>query len=133
MNTNRHEFKNCDACELPRSCQGVRSCAKKICHRPRDPQSMQGQVEAMVEQHGPCTVDQIAPHLPAFSRAQILAAMGNLRTAGRLVITDACKALGKGYGSAPAEYDLADRAAAKAITEGPWAGISSVWDLGRSA
>ena len=27
--TDRPDFKNCEKCEMPRSCQGVRHCAKK--------------------------------------------------------------------------------------------------------
>lgn len=128
--TPRPDFKNCDACELPRSCQGVRHCAKH--HRPRDPQSLRCRVEAAVAQHGPCTVDAIEPLLPDYTREQILNALAELRKTHRLVMTERGPRLGRGRGSAPATYDTPERG--KPYTRpAPRPMVASVFDLWRLA
>ncbi len=134
---NRPDFQNCAACEMPRSCQGVRHCAKKLTHRPRDPASLNCRIEALIAEHGPATVDDIAPLLPDVPRDSVRNTLANLRKTERLVVAKYGGALGRGLGSAPATYDLPGRCE-PALREAPpepfvRPAIASVWDLGRTA
>lgn len=106
-------------------------------HRPRDARSMFSQIEAAVAKHGPCSVDVIAPLLPAFTRSQIRTALGSLRSSGRLVLTSLGRHLGRGGGSTPAEYDIPGRTPGiertpKITSEEPARPprVASVWQLG---
>lgn len=128
--TDRKPFENCAACEMPRSCQGVRYCAKREHpHRPRNPDSIMCRVQAAVEQHGPCTVDVLLPHLPDLTRAQVNAGLSELRRYGRLDIAEYGKPQGRGAGRSSAVYAVASAKPPKPAAPRM---ITSVFDLGRA-
>ena len=99
-------------------------------HRPRDPQSLRGRVESLVGEHGPCTVDDIAPLVPDATRSQVRQTMCDLGKEGRLAVSAMGAWLGRGSGRRPATYDLPGRR-----SETPKINrqrVASVWDLGRA-
>lgn len=130
ISADRPDFQNCDACEMPRSCQGVRSCAKKKPpHRPREPQSARGRVEALIAKHGPASINDLAPHAPDLPRQQIQQALLSLCSEGRLVIAERGRKLGYGGGSLPSVYALPDHR----VQPQARPMIASVFDLGKHA
>lgn len=115
---------------MPRACQGVRSCAKKKPpHRPREPNSVRGRIEALVSEHGPASADDIAPMASDIPRAQIAATLAGLCQIGRLEMVKRGHGLGRGRGSTPSVYAIATQKPKPKPARRPV--VASVFDLGK--
>ena len=98
-------------------------------HRPRDPLSYRGRVEALVAQHGPASADDLAPLATDLPRSSIVSALTGLCHDGRLELVQRGHGLGRGKGSTPSVYAIATQRPKPAPVRRPV--VASVFDLGK--
>ena len=94
------------------------------------------EVTNLVGKLGSASGDDLAPHLPQFTRKQIFQALQNAKWAGALSIVVPAKGRGRMGGKTPAKYGLATATPVKRVKRVRVVAprpVCSVWEMGDRA
>ena len=97
--------------------------------------TMTADILDVLEHLGVASCDDIAPHLPEYTRAQIMQTLQNLSFAGRLYVAVRGLGLGDQRGREPSKFAITvpDQAPEEEISPPLGRPIASVWELGTRA